>query len=125
MIRLAILAAALVLTACGPKPSIPMIPAAPVEAADLTTLDEQGAIGAEVAYAAARTALETAVDAGMIQPGSAWGDWVAELDMRAYAALQGVRGAYRAGNAASYAKAIAEARTAIDAFKQAVKGTGQ
>ena len=96
------------LSACVPVNSIPPAPAA---IADKTILDEQGALTAELAYKAARVALETGVDAGVIRGDTA--ARIAALDAKAYAALRIVRRAYEAGNAASYASALATARSAI------------
>lgn len=104
-----ILALALGLSACATP-----IPVAPVEIADRVVLDEQGALSAELAYKAARTAVELAVDSGILK-GTRAGQ-AAILDRKAYTALQAVRTAYRAGNAASYSAALAEARTAISSM---------
>jgi hypothetical protein len=89
----------------------PVIPPAPSEIADKTILDEQGALGAELAYKAARTAAELAVDAGVLKGTRA--SQVAALDRKAYAALLAVRTAYRAGNATAYDTALTEARSAV------------
>lgn len=102
--------AALALSGCG-LTGLGSVPAAPVEAADQTVLDEQAALSIELAYKAARLAIETAVDAGAIRGEQA--TRFAELDNRAYAAVLAARRAYRAGNAVSYGAAVAEARAAI------------
>ena len=104
-IALALLCA---LPACGP---VNTIPAAPAAVADKTVLDEQGALAAELAYKAARVALETGVDAGVIRGATA--ARIAALDAKAYAALRIVRRAYEAGNAASYTAALISARAAV------------
>ncbi len=96
------------LPACTPVNTIPPPPGA---VADKTILDEQGALAAELAYKAARIALETGVDAGVIRGATA--ARIAALDAKAYAALRVVRRAYEAGNADSYAAALITARTAI------------
>lgn len=102
----------LALPACGGiTNAVNAIPAAPSVAADKATLDEQGVLAAELAYKAARFAIETGVDAGLIKGVSA--GHLAKLDQRAFAALGVVRKAYAAGNAVSYASAIAAARAAI------------
>lgn len=91
----------------------------PAAVANQTALDEQGAIGVELAYKASRTAMEVAVDAGLLKgPRAAQ---MADLDNRAFAAVTGVRAAYRAGNASNYYVAIADARAAITAMLAAVK----
>lgn len=87
------------------------IPASPSAVANQTVLDEKTAIGAELAYKAARTALELAVDLGRVRGDAAATAIV--LDSKAYAALGKVRAAYRAGNAASYAAAAAEAHALV------------
>jgi hypothetical protein len=108
MIRLISVALLCALPACT---SLNTIPPAPGTIADKTTLDEQGALAAELAYKAARIAIETGVDAGLIRGTTA--GRVAALDAKAYAALGIVRKAYAAGNAASYTAAITTARAAI------------
>lgn len=105
--------AALALAGCS-FGEVASVPPAPSAVADKTVLDEQGALAAELAYKAARIAVETGVDAGLIKGATA--SRVASLDSKAYAALGKVRAAYRAGNAASYASALTEARTAISAL---------
>lgn len=108
MIRLLPLALLCALPACTP---INTIPPAPGAVADKMMLDEQGALAAELAYKAARIAIETGVDAGLIRGAAA--AKIATLDAKAYAALGVVRKAYAAGNAVSYATAITTARAAI------------
>lgn len=108
MIRLIPLALLCALPACTPFNTIPPAPGA---VANKTVLDEQGALAAELAYKAARVAIETGVDAGLIRGATA--AKVATLDAKAYAALGVVRKAYEAGNAASYNAAIVTARAAI------------
>lgn len=112
MKRIAILAA-LALAGCTPG-GLTSVPASPAEVADTAVLDEQGALAAELAYKAARVAVETGVDAGVIRGVSA--TRFAELDRKAYVALEKVRTAYRIGNADSYASALTEARGAITAL---------
>ncbi len=87
---------------------------APVAAADRTVLDEQAMTSVELAYKAARIAVETGVDAGLIKGAAA--ARVADLDNRAFLALGVVRGAYRTGNAASYQAALTEVRGAVEAL---------
>jgi hypothetical protein len=92
----------------------------PVSAANQTVLDEQAAISLELAYKAARTALEIAVDSGFLKGDNA--AKAAALDNQAFAAVTGVRAAYKAGNASNYGVAMAEARAAVTAMLAAVKG---
>lgn len=107
---LAILAP-LALPGCAGLASLASVPTAPVEAADSTVLDEQAALAVELAYKAARLAVETGVDAGVVRGERA--AQLAEIDNKAFAAVQAARRAYRAGNATSYGAALAEARAAI------------
>lgn len=93
------------LTACA------SIPAAPVEVANKTVLDERAAIGVELAYKASRLAIETAVDAGLVKGQRAAA--IAELDRTAYKAVLAARAAYRTGNALAYDAALLQAQTAI------------
>lgn len=104
MKRLLIALALASATACTPIP-------APNTVADLTTLDEQGALGVELAYRAFRTAVEFGVDARLVQAPLA--RCLAALDNTAYSAVQATRAAYRAGNASNYLAASEQARTAI------------
>lgn len=85
--------------------------APPSEHADKTVLDEQGMLAAELAYKAARVAVEIGVDAGLIRGETA--TRVAAIDDQAYAALGVARSAYRAGNAQSYKNALRDAQAAI------------
>lgn len=114
--RKLLLAAALplALTACAGL----SVPTSPGAVAQQTVLDEQGALGVELAYKAFRTALEVVTDAGLLRGADA--AKAATLDNRAYAAVQAARAAYRAGNAASYKAAVDEARTAISAALAAI-----
>jgi hypothetical protein len=83
----------------------------PVAVADRTTLDEQSLLALELAYKAARLAVETGVDAGLIRGELA--KRVASLDNRAFAALKAARGAYRAGNSSDYSVALSEAQNTL------------
>lgn len=111
------LVAALALSACT---TIPALPPAPAAVADKIALDERGAIAAEVAYKAFRTAVEFASDAGLLRGANA--KRAADLDNRAYAAVGAARAAYRAGNADSYQRAVDEALKAVAAALSAIKG---
>lgn len=108
----------LTLAGCGLGTIAGNVPASPGAVASQTMLDEQGALGVELAYKALRTALEVAVDAGVLKGANA--TKAAALDNRAYAAVQAARAAYRAGNAASYAQAVTDARAAISAALAAI-----
>lgn len=91
--------------------------APPVSLADRTSADEKAMMAVEVAYKAARTVGEIGVDAGLIKGATA--TRVAQLDNRAYAALQAARSAYRLGNAESWLAALNQALQAIDAARLA------
>jgi hypothetical protein len=115
MRKLSLLLLPLALTACAGGLSLPT---APAQVANATVLDEQGALGVELAYKAFRTALELATDAGVLRGAAA--SKAADLDARAYLAVLAARGAYKAGNAGSYAEAVNDARAAITAALAAI-----
>jgi len=96
------------------------IPPPPVEVADATALDETIARTAEVAYKATRLAAELLVDVGALKGDAA--RVAAELDRKAFTAVEAVRAAYRAGNAEGYIAAGREAEKAVAAFLDVVKG---
>ena len=91
--------------------SISSVPTAPSQIADRTVADEQGMLAVELAYKAARLAVETGVDAGIIRGATA--ARFAELDNKAFAALGVLRQAYRTANAADFATALTNARNAV------------
>lgn len=123
MKRLVALCLPLALMACGSMTgTFNSIPASPAAVANSTVLDEQGALAAELAYKAARVAVETGVDAGFIKGATAAN--VAKIDQRAFAALGVVRKAYAAGNATSYASALTMARVAISDLLNLTGKTG-
>jgi hypothetical protein len=109
-----VLSASIVLSLSGCAGFGSLMTNGPVAAANQTVLDEQGAIGVELAYKAARTAMEIAVDSGFIKGQDAVR--AAELDNKAFVAVTGVRAAYRAGNASNYGVALAEGRAAVSAM---------
>lgn len=112
--------AALCLSACAGGGGLGGIPAAPVEIADQTQLDETGARGVELAYKAFRTALELAVDYGVLKgPDAAR---AAKLDNDAYSLVNAARAAYSAGNARSYKEAVDAALAAVGSATNALKG---
>lgn len=94
----------------------------PASVSNSTKLDEQAAIGVNLAYKSFRLAVETAVEAKLIVPGSPLALKVADLDNRAFAAVQAVDAAYKAGNSTDYTVAVARAYVAIDAAVAAIKG---
>lgn len=87
---------------------------APVTIDDKTTLDETALLRLERLYKAARTAVEMAVDAGVIR--GALATRIAAADTFAFSKLRLARAAYDTGNAASYAQALREAEPAIAAI---------
>ncbi len=107
---------ALALSSCAAPMAVPATPSA---IANTTTLDESAALGVELAYQAAGTAVLTANRAGLI-PASLQ-PRLAAADRRAYAAVQAVRVAYDAGNAASYATALSTARCAVTDLLTAIR----
>ncbi len=113
MIRLLLplIAAALLSGCAGLGGIVSGLPSGPSTVADQTTLDERGAIAVELAYQAANKAAEALTDAGLIEGADA--TRVAEIDRKAFAAVQAARRAYDTGNAATYADAIREARSEI------------
>lgn len=118
--RALVLAAAFALASCQ---TLPTVPTAPADVANATVLDEKAGIAVEVAYKAWRTAVELAVDGGVLKGDKA--ARVAEIDRRAYTATLATQAAYRAGNAAGYATAAREATDAIRLGVAVMKGTAQ
>lgn len=118
------LAAAMALAACNPdvEPASPSsnVPASPSSVANRTTLDETALRSIEVAYMAARTAAELAVDLGRIKGDRATRFRV--LNRRAYDSVLAARTAYRAGNSASYTAAARETLSLVNQLLQLAKG---
>lgn len=112
------LVAALALAGCTPS-GVTSVPT-PGQVADRTVLDERGAIAVESAYRAAGLALEMAVDTGLLRGQAA--ATAATYEQRAYNAVLAARAAYDAGNATSYAAALASARSAIARALLAING---
>lgn len=119
--RIVALFAALALTGCGLNAGTVASAGAatadaigappPVAVADATVLDERAILALELAYKAARIAVELSVDTKVV-----WGATaarVAEYDNKAFLALTVARSAYRTGNASSYKTALSEAQAAI------------
>ena len=92
--------------------------AGPGAVAGASVLDERVALDVELTYKAARMAMETAVDAGLLKGEDA--RKASELNRKAYAAVLAVRAAYRAGNSQTYAEALALARTELAALVAAL-----
>lgn len=112
---LSLAVASLSLSGCmGALGALSGIPPAPAAVADQTRLDEQAALSIELAYQAAARLISVAVDAGLVRGDRA--TQIAAIDRRAYRAVLTARAAYDAGNAASYASALATARTEIAAL---------
>lgn len=95
----------------------------PRAVADETIVDEQSALAVELAYQAARTAAELAVDAGLVKGEQALE--LAEADRLAYEAVRGVRAAYEAGQANSYLEAVPRAREAVARVINIIRGEGR
>jgi hypothetical protein len=93
----------------------------PVAVADRTKVDEQAGITVTLAYTAAARAAALAIDAGLVKDPAKVAR-IGQLDNQAYAAVQAVRTAYSAANAADYATAIARANAAVSALTAASKG---
>lgn len=98
-----VFASALTLASCGLASPLNLLPPAPVEAADQTTLDERLGLGAETVYQAAAQAV---VFKHKVAPFSEEDlKRVKQLDAQAVVALALVRQAYKAANAENYQKA--------------------
>lgn len=111
MKRLLIASLALALTSCGLNTAAPTIPPAPSTVADRTRLDEQAGLSLTLAYQAANRLGLVAIQTGLAKGAAA--ERIKSLDRSAFAWVERARAAYLAGNADSYAKAAAQARTLI------------
>lgn len=109
------LLALLALAGCAPGLTLPVTPPAPAAIAEQTTLDERAALGVEIAYRAAGALLERAIDDGRLRGGAAVR--ADAIDARAAAIVGAARAAYDAGNARSYAAAVAQAGPLIAALR--------
>ena len=107
---LGLAAASLALSGCGVA-RLANLPASPAAVANATVLDEQVASGVELAYKAARTLMELAVDTGRLKGARA--AQVQAYNRKAYDAVKATRTAYRTGNAAGYFAAAKEARALV------------
>ena len=123
LIVAALMPLALLLSGCGMMntASLPDIPAAPAELADRTKIDEQAALTLTLAYTAAAKGAALAIETGIVSnPDTIRA--IGAADQRAYRAVEAAEAAYSAGNAESYAAAIAEARRAITALLSITPG---
>lgn len=121
MKRLVLLCAALALTGCDVSQRLATIPPAPITVADRTKVDEQLGLSLTLAYTAAARAAALAIETRLVRD-PATIRRIGELDRRAYAAVQGVRTAYLAGNAAGYVEALKGANAAVSELLAAAKG---
>lgn len=122
MTRFPLLAAcALALSAAGCMPPKLGLPAGPAAISDATKIDEQAALTVTLAYTAAARAAALAIETGLVKDRATIAR-IGALDRRAYAAVQAAERAYRAGNAASFAAALVDARAAIGILLSSVKG---
>src|SRR3546814_13629132 len=92
----------------------------PVLVTQATALDEKIAVSVELAYRAARLAMETGVDAGLIKgPRAAQ---VAAHYNQASSSVQAVRAAYKAGHAPRYATSAVQEHTPVSTLPGALQG---
>lgn len=111
LVKIALLGTlAMSVAGCG---TMRAIPPSPASAAQTTVLDEQGALGVELAYQAAALSLRTGLRAGLIKGEAATKARAA--DAKAYGAVLAARAAYDTANARDYGQALIHARTTIGA----------
>ena len=110
---------ALALSACS-LPALMGLPAAPVAAANQTVMDEKVGIAIETAYPSAAYAATLAIRSGALSRENILR--VAEIDRRAYAAVQATRAAYDAGNASTYREAATIALPLVRELIAAIRG---
>jgi hypothetical protein len=115
---LLILGAALALSACNPTAAGPV--STPAEVSNRTAMDEQAAVSVELAYKAFRTALELAVDAGVLKGDNAVK--AAKADQTAYNAILVMRAAYKTANSEDYLNAARSAKIAVEQALSTVRG---
>jgi uncharacterized protein YaiL (DUF2058 family) len=113
-------AAALALSGCGlmgmlPQPSSP--PPAPLAA---TVIDDQAVNFALESFDAALTLVDAAMDAGKIKPGTPQAKAIAAKIRQVQHFLAVADAAQKAGQAATYADAFRQARTALAEFRAAI-----
>lgn len=92
----------------------------PAAIADRTLLDEKAMAGVELAYRSMRVALEAAVDTGLIRGDRA--RLAAQMERRAFSAVEALHAAYDAGNAETYLQSVNHAFDAIEAVRDVIKG---
>lgn len=103
--------AALALASCSAVTTPGPLPT-PSEVVDRTAMDEQAAVSVELAYKAFRTALELAVDSGVLKGERA--AKAAKADQTAYNAVLVMRTAYRTANSEDYLNAARSAKIAVE-----------
>lgn len=108
------------LAGCVGLSDMPNIKGGPGVIANQTVLDEKTGIAIETAYSAAAEAATLAIRAGVVSPATA--QRIADVDRRAYAAVQATRAAYDAGNSSSYQVAAAQALPLLREMLALVKG---
>lgn len=97
--RMLFIAAALALSGCAGTGAIPLSPG---QFTAKTTVDERSLLAAEGTYALARTALETAVDAGFGKNNPVLRAKLRDANAKAFAALQVLEAAYATANASNW-----------------------
>lgn len=120
MKKILIAMAAVALSSCSVLTGLAGIPSSPKAVAEQTVLDERIALGMELAYQAAAFSAVTAIKAGVVPQEQM--KTVRDADQMAYNAVLMVRNAYKAGNADSYLSASSDARAAISAMMNLLKG---
>lgn len=95
---------AICLATCVPISGCATIPTSPSDVASQTKIDEQVAVGADLAYKGFRLAVETGVSSGIIKGQLA--AKLADVDNRLFSAYTLVADAYATANSQSLAQAI-------------------
>lgn len=114
------LALALALPGCVGT-SLPALPDNPAAIADRTAIDEQVGLTITLAYTGASRAAALAIRTRpALSPATI--RKIGSLDRTAFAAVEAVRAAYKAGNSDSYAAALTDARMAVAALLTAATG---
>lgn len=123
----AVAVALFMLTACAhdqaaphPASPAPIATSGPAVIADRTVIDEKAMIGLELTHKALRLGLKKLTDAGKIKGGQAL--LAAQLNQRAFYAIEALHDAYAAGNARSYWEAVDRAKEAIATARDVVEG---
>lgn len=105
---------------CATTGSLP----SPQSVAQTSRIDEQAALAVTLAYTAAARAALVSIEAGIVTDRATIAR-IGELNERAHAAVRAVDHAYRAGNAASLALALSEARAAVALFLSSIDGASR